>query len=89
MDWESTALMESFKAMAINVIKQWNSEKEDNAGPKCRTCGSTALKVRDCKKKEDWMKKVSKGGSQQRTGGKGKKVENRITEVEEASEAEN
>jgi hypothetical protein len=49
----------------------------------------TAHKVRDCKKKQDWLNNVSKGGSQQKTGGKRKEVENRITEVDEASEAEN
>jgi hypothetical protein len=98
MDWESTARMESFKAMATKVLKNWSSDKKGDkkAGPRCYACGSSAHKVRECEKKEEWMKRTlsaggggSGGGGGQKKGGKGKKVENRITEVDSSSEAEN
>jgi hypothetical protein len=94
MDWESTARMESFKAMAAKVMKNWSSDKKSDKkpGPKCYACGSGSHKVRECEKKEEWMKRTLSaggGGGGQRTGGKGKNVENRITEVDSSSEAEN
>jgi hypothetical protein len=85
--------MESFKAMATKVMKNRSSDKKGDkkAGPRCYACGSSSHKVRECEKKEEWMKRTlsAGGGGGGQKKGKGKKVENRITEVDSSSEAEN
>jgi hypothetical protein len=80
MDWESTARMESFKAKATKAMKQWGLDKkgaDKKPAPRFYACCSSAHKVRECEKKEEWVKRTLKGGGQKK-GGKKKKGENRL-----------